>query len=122
MRSGSRGVLGAAVLLSSVVLGFAGSALAAAGKPSITSFTPTGAHENKLGAVTRLSVVSLTINGKNFTGATAVKIGAVRISVFSVIRSGTGIILRVPNNVKTGKISVTTKGGTATSTSSFTVT
>jgi hypothetical protein len=116
MRGGWRGVLGAAVLLA-VSLALAGSAVAAGGaaKPSISSFTPTGATATKV----RGGAEWVTITGRNFTGVTAVKIGALKAPVFSVI--GKSILARMPSNAKTGKISVTTKAGTGTSASSFTV-
>jgi len=77
--------------------------------PTITSFTPT----------TGLVGTAITINGTNFTGATAVKIGTVSIPGFTVV-SPTQITATLPTTAKTGAISVTTSGGTATSTS-FTV-
>jgi len=77
--------------------------------PTITSFTPT----------TGLVGTPITINGTNFTGVTAVKIGTVSITGFTVV-SATQITATLPTTAKTGAISVTTSGGTATSTS-FTV-
>lgn len=77
--------------------------------PKLTGFTPqTGKPGTKV-----------TLTGTNFTGATAVKFGTLK-STFKVV-SATKITLTVPSNAKTGKISVTTKAGTATSAKSFTV-
>jgi hypothetical protein len=77
--------------------------------PTIASFTPTSGQ----------SGTAITINGTNFTGATAVKIGTVSITGFVVVSSNQ-ITATIPATAKTGALSVTTPGGTATSTS-FTV-
>ncbi len=63
---------------------------------------------------------SVVIIGNSFTGATKVTFGGVKATVFSV-DSYTQITATVPANAKTGKIQVTTPGGTATSSTSFTV-
>lgn len=91
------------------VLALAGSSLAATGKPSITGFTPGSA---KVGA-------TVTISGKNLKGATAVKIDGRKASF--TVKSATRISAKVPSGAKTGKISVTTKSGTATSSKKLTV-
>jgi RHS repeat-associated protein len=78
-------------------------------KPNITSFTPTS------GAVG----ASVTITGTTFTGATSVKFNGTS-ATFHVDLS-TQITTTVPANATTGPISVTTAGGTATSSTSFTV-
>jgi uncharacterized protein (TIGR03437 family) len=62
----------------------------------------------------------VTITGTNFTGATSVKFNGQSAS-FSVI-SSTQINATVPNCSSSGVISVTTAGGTANSSGSFTVT
>ena len=80
----------------------------AAAKASIASFTPAKA---KAGA-------TLTISGANLTGATAVKIGGAAAK-FKVV-SATKITATVPATAKSGKVSVTTASGTATSSASFT--
>jgi N,N-dimethylformamidase beta subunit-like protein/IPT/TIG domain-containing protein len=77
--------------------------------PTITSFTPTIAHEG----------TSVTISGRNFTGATAVRFNGTAAS-FSVT-SDTAIQATVPTGAMTGPLSVTTPGGTATSVNVFTV-
>src|SRR5204863_224492 len=79
--------------------------------PAISSFTPTS------GAVGS----SVTINGAKFTGATAVKFNSTSASSFTV-NSDTQITTAVPTGATSGTISVTTPGGTATSSGSFTVT
>jgi uncharacterized protein (TIGR03437 family) len=63
----------------------------------------------------------VTITGTSFTGATKVTFGGVKATMFSV-DSNTQITATVPTGAKTGKIQVTTPGGTATSSGVFTVT
>ena len=76
--------------------------------PAITSFTPTFG-----GAGT-----SVVITGSNFTGATGVKFGGTAASSFNVDAS-TQITATVGSGA-TGKVSVTTPNGTATSVDAFT--
>jgi IPT/TIG domain len=82
--------------------------------PTITSFTPT------FGPVG----TSVKITGTNFSGTgfstTSVKFNATTATSFAV-NSATQITATVPTGATTGKISVTTPGGTATSTANFTV-
>ncbi len=78
--------------------------------PSISSFSPTSGGVG----------TTVTINGANFTGASAVRFNGQSAS-FSVI-SSSQISASVPNCSSTGAISVVTAGGTATSSGSFTVT
>jgi hypothetical protein len=80
--------------------------------PTISSFSPSSGPVG----------TSVTINGTGLTGATAVKFGGVAASSFSVNPSGTQITATVPSGAVTGKITVTTAGGTATSATNFTVT
>ena len=61
----------------------------------------------------------ISINGSNFTGATAVKIGTVSIAGFTVV-SDSLITATIPTTAKTGSITVTGPGGTSTGVS-FTV-
>lgn len=79
--------------------------------PTITSFTPSSA----------LVGIQVTITGTNFTGATEVKFNSTMASTFTV-DSAIQISATVPAGATTGKISVTTAGGTAQSGSDFTVT
>ena len=78
--------------------------------PVITSFTPSS---GSVGTV-------VTINGNHLTGATLVRFGAASAS-FSVVND-TRITATVPTGATTGKISVTTPGGTVQSSGTFTVT
>ncbi len=77
--------------------------------PSVKTFSPTS---GPVGTV-------VTITGTSFTQATAVKFGTV-VATFTV-NSDTQITATVPTGAVTAKISVTTPGGTASSTTSFTV-
>lgn len=63
----------------------------------------------------------VTITGSGFVGTTVVKFGGVKATSFTV-NSGTTITATVPNGAKTGKVSVTTPGGSVSSKASFTVT
>jgi uncharacterized repeat protein (TIGR03803 family) len=79
--------------------------------PSISSFTPAS---GPVGTV-------VTISGHSFTKATAVNFGGVAATSFQVINDAQVDAL-VPSGAATGKISVTTIGGTGTSGTRFTVT
>jgi hypothetical protein len=63
----------------------------------------------------------VTIIGTGFTGVQSVKFNGVT-STFAFVLNSTRILARVPVGATTGKISVTTGVGTATSTNNFTVT
>lgn len=78
--------------------------------PTIASFTPTSG----------VAGTTITITGTNLTGAVAVKVNGVAVTSF-VVNSPTSISAVVPKTTF-GKVSVTTLGGTATSSSMFTVT
>src|SRR6266545_5505169 len=76
-------------------------------KPTISSFSPSSGPVGS----------SVTINGTNFSGSgfttTAVKFNNVSSSF--AVNSSTKITATVPSGATTGRISVTTAGGTATS-------
>ena len=82
-------------------------------KPTITSFGPTS---GPIGT-------SVVITGTNFSGTgfttSAVKFHGVTASF--IVNSATQITATIPSGATTGAISVTTPGGTATSTMFFTV-
>ena len=78
--------------------------------PTITGFAPTSG-----GAGT-----SVAISGNNFTGATAVSFNGTPAASYTV-NSNTSITAVVASGTASGTISVTTPGGTATSSGSFTV-
>jgi len=80
-------------------------------RPGITSFTPTS------GAVG----TSVTITGTELTQTSRVTFGGVKATTFTV-NSDSEVTADVPTGAKTGKIAITTPGGTATSSGSFTVT
>ena len=80
------------------------------GQVTITSFTPAIGPPGTL----------VTVYGSNFTGATAVDFNGVSTSNFTVI-SDTEVTGTVPSGATTGKISVVTPAGTATSTDDFTI-
>ena len=77
--------------------------------PVISNFNPTSGH---VGA-------AVTITGSGFTGAKGVAFGKVK-ATFTVV-SGTQINTTVPTGAVTAKIKVTTAGGSATSSGTFTV-
>jgi uncharacterized repeat protein (TIGR03803 family) len=79
-------------------------------QPAVVSFSP---PSGKVGD-------PVTISGTSFTGANKVTFGGVK-ATFKV-KSDIEIDTNVPTGAKTGKIQVTTTGGTATSATDFTVT
>ena len=76
--------------------------------PTITSFTPTSAATG----------TTVTITGTNFTNASAVSFGGTAATSYNVA-SATSITAVVAGGA-TGSVSVTTPGGTATSSGTFT--
>jgi len=95
----------------------AGSALSTStftviGIPTITTFTP----------LTGSAGVEVTITGTNFINVSSVKIGAVSILTgnYTVV-SATQVKATIPGGATTGKISIATPAGTATSDADFTV-
>ena len=79
--------------------------------PQIKSFTPTSGPVG----------TSVVITGVGLTQTTKVIFGGVAATSFTV-NSDTQVTATVPTGVKTGKIAITTPGGTATSSGAFTVT
>ena len=79
--------------------------------PQITSFDPSS---GPVGTV-------VTITGTGLTQTSKVTFGGVKATSFSVV-ADTEVTATVPTNAVTGKIVVTTAGGSATSATSFTVT
>ncbi|GAA4370932.1 hypothetical protein GCM10023185_45910 [Hymenobacter saemangeumensis] len=63
---------------------------------------------------------NVVLSGSNFSGATAVTFNGTNAPAFTV-SSATSITVSVPSGATSGPISVTTPGGTATSSTSFTV-
>jgi hypothetical protein len=86
--------------------------------PTITSFTPTFGPVGTSVTITGTNF-SGTISGANFT-TSVVKFNTTNATSFTV-NSATQITATVPTGATTGKISVTTPGGTATSVANFTV-
>src|SRR5262249_27410400 len=78
--------------------------------PKITGFNPPSAIRG----------TSIQIEGTTFTGATAVKFGAVVAPGF-VVNDDSHITVAVPLTAVTSTVSVTTPAGTGTSVASFTV-
>lgn len=74
---------------------------------------------SKLSATSGKVGASITITGTNFTGATAVRFNGTA-AAFTVV-SATRIVAIVPAGATSGKVTVTTPGGTATSKRGFTV-
>ncbi len=62
----------------------------------------------------------MTIIGTNLSGATVVTFNGVTASITS--DTAKTLVTKVPSGATTGKVSVTTPGGTITSTKSFSVT
>ncbi len=79
--------------------------------PVLSSFSPTS---GPVGA-------EVVIHGTGLTQTTEVTFGGVKATTFKV-KSTSEVTVDVPDGAKTGKIEITTKGGTATSATSFTVT
>ena len=81
------------------------------GAPTITTFVP--------GYGTTNGGTTVTITGTNLTNATAVKFGTTTAASFTAVSSSKVVAVTKAHAAGTVKISVTTPGGTATSTASF---
>jgi uncharacterized repeat protein (TIGR03803 family) len=79
--------------------------------PVIKSFTPSSGTVG----------TPVTITGVSLTQTSKVTFGGVKATTFAV-NSDTQVTANVPTGAKTGKIAITTPGGTATSSAVFTVT
>ncbi len=80
--------------------------------PVLTSFNPTSGPVG----------TQVTITGSGFIGTKTVTFNGVKATGFTVNNAGTSITVNVPSGATTGKIKITTPGGTATSSGPFTVT
>jgi hypothetical protein len=78
--------------------------------PVILTFSPSS---GKVGSL-------VTITGNSLTQTTKVTFGGVKATSFTV-NSDTQVTATVPTGAKTGRIGITTPGGTATSSGIFTV-
>lgn len=76
--------------------------------PSITSFSPSAGRPGTV----------VTINGFNFSGATAVRFGNVNATSFNIV-DGNQIVAVVPENASSGTISVVSDTGTGQSSAWF---
>jgi hypothetical protein len=85
--------------------------ITAAGLPTITSLATTSGC---IGG-------NITINGTNLTGATAANLGIGGTAVSSITSNSGTQIIAVIGAGTTGTVNITTAGGTATSTATFTV-
>ncbi|HXO35526.1 MAG TPA: choice-of-anchor tandem repeat GloVer-containing protein [Candidatus Acidoferrales bacterium] len=79
--------------------------------PKLTSFSPT---TGKVGD-------SIVLTGTGLIQASNLTVGGVKVTSYTV-SSDSKVTIRVPRGAKTGKLAVTTPGGNATSTATFTVT
>jgi uncharacterized repeat protein (TIGR01451 family) len=91
--------------------GFAESSNYFYGAPTITGFSPTRGVPGTL----------VNISGTNFTGLLSLKFNGLSASDVTVTNNGFTLIAAVPTNAITGKISVSTPGGTVTSSNNFIV-
>ncbi len=78
--------------------------------PTVTNFSPSSGSGGTL----------ITVTGTNLSGATTVTVNGVNVTSFTVL-SATQLTMTLSDNNTTGKVSVTTSGGTGTSSSDFTI-
>jgi hypothetical protein len=105
-----RRVVGALFLAAIACVVLAAPAAARTPAPKISSFSPTSGPAGTV----------VTVAGSNFTGATAVAFNRSPAASYTVV-SGSQIRATVSAGATTGRISVTTPGGTANSAGNFTV-
>jgi hypothetical protein len=88
-------------------------AVTVVGSPTVTAFTPTSGAKG---------VATVTISGTNLQYVNEVKLGTLSVA-FTRVGTGAAQTLRftVPTNALTGAITVTTLGGSATTTTAFRV-
>ena len=82
-----------------------------AATPTISSFTPASGPAG----------TSISVTGTNLTGTTSISIGGVAATTFAVVNA-TNATATVPSGAVTGKVTIVTPQGNATSASNFTVT
>ncbi len=99
---------------------------------TVTVATPGGTLKSKqsfkvVPVITNINPTSgpvgtqVTITGSGFIGTKTVTFGGVKQPTFTLKSDGTQIAATVPSGAVTGKIKVTTAGGSATSSQTFTV-
>ncbi|MSW47689.1 MAG: hypothetical protein F2936_05160 [Actinobacteria bacterium] len=86
--------------------------------PTITGFKSTGVGTPSITTAARNALI--TITGTNLTGATLVKVNGVIATITAI--TATSVTVRIPTTSLSGKISVSTPGGTATSANSLVIT
>jgi IPT/TIG domain-containing protein len=79
--------------------------------PQVTAFRPISGSVG----------TSVTITGTELTQTSSITFGGVKAAIFAV-KSDSEVMAEVPTRAKTGKIAITTAGGTATTSETFTVT
>ena len=102
---------GASAVIVALVISISALPAAAGTPPSFTGFSPTSGPVG----------TAVTINGSNFAGASSVQFNGTGTPFF-VNGTGTQIMANVPAGATDGPISVTTPGGTASTSGSFNVT
>lgn len=79
--------------------------------PTLTSFTPTNGSIGTL----------VTLTGANLAGTMSVRVNSTMVTAITIL-SATSIVITIPNDATSGKISISTPGGSVTSTDNFSVT
>ena len=78
--------------------------------PQISAFSPPGGKAGD----------TVSVTGTGLIQATGLTVGGVAVTTFTVLSDST-VVFAVPEEARTGKITVTTPGGTVTSRSAFAV-